>query len=182
MTYLTGTNVNQRGEIASKISAFGSGLLRCGLVLVIGWIGLMKFTGYEANAIQPLVAHNPLLGWMYHVCTVRQFSPGLGVVEVAIAILIAVRPWAPKLSALGSALAVPMFLTTLSFLFSTPGWEPTLGFPAVSGMPGQFLLKDVVLLGAALWSLGEALSASAMVGHADISKTSLKAQSGARAA
>jgi hypothetical protein len=26
-------------------------------------------------------------------------------------------------------------------------------------VPGQFLLKDVVLLGAALWSLGEALDA-----------------------
>jgi uncharacterized membrane protein YkgB len=51
-----------------------------------------------------------------------------------------------------------MFLTTLTFLFSTPGWEPSLGgFPALSAMPGQFLLKDIVLLGAALWSLGEAL-------------------------
>jgi len=39
-----------------------------------------------------------------------------------------------------------MFLTTLSFLFTTPGWEPTLGFPGISAMPGQFLLKDVVLL------------------------------------
>jgi hypothetical protein len=26
-------------------------------------------------------------------------------------------------------------------------------------VPGQFLLKDVVLLGAAVWSLGEALTA-----------------------
>src|SRR5260370_7214873 len=52
-----------------------------------------------------------------------------------------------------------MFLTTLSFLFSTPGWEPSLGgFPALSGAVGQFLLKDVVLLGAAIWSLGEALT------------------------
>jgi uncharacterized membrane protein YkgB len=51
-----------------------------------------------------------------------------------------------------------MFLTTLSFLVSTPGWEPSLGgFPALSVAPGQFLLKVVVLLGAALWSLGEAL-------------------------
>jgi uncharacterized membrane protein YkgB len=51
-----------------------------------------------------------------------------------------------------------MFLTTLSFLMSTPGWEPSLGgFPGLSVAPGQFLLKDVVLLGAALWSLGEAL-------------------------
>jgi uncharacterized membrane protein YkgB len=94
---------------------------------------------------------------MYHTWTVRQFSVGLGVVEVAIALLIAARRWSPKASAIGSALAVLMFLTTLSFLFSTPGWEPSLGFPALSALPGQFLLKDVVLLGAALWSLGEAL-------------------------
>jgi hypothetical protein len=33
------------------------------------------------------------------------------------------------------------------------------GFPALSVVPGQFLLKDVVLLGAAVWSLGEALDA-----------------------
>jgi two-component sensor histidine kinase len=37
--------------------------------------------------------------------------------------------------------------------------EPSLGgFPALSGAVGQFLLKDVVLLGAAKWSLGEALT------------------------
>jgi uncharacterized membrane protein YkgB len=46
----------------------------------------------------------------------------------------------------------------LSFLLSTPGWEPSLGgFPALAVVPGQLLLKDVVLLGAAMWSLGEAL-------------------------
>jgi hypothetical protein len=32
-----------------------------------------------------------------------------------------------------------------------------------SNLPGQFLLKDVVLLGAAGWSLGDALDASAPV-------------------
>ncbi len=96
---------------------------------------------------------------MYRVWTVRQFAAGLGVVEISIAILIALRPWSPKASAIGSAGAVLMFLTTLSFLFSTPGWEPSLGgFPALSGAVGQFLLKDVVLLGAAIWSLGEALT------------------------
>ena len=53
-----------------------------------------------------------------------------------------------------------MFLMTLSFLFSTPGWESSLGgFPSLSGGVGQFLLKDLVLLGAAIWSLGEALTA-----------------------
>jgi len=53
-----------------------------------------------------------------------------------------------------------MFLAILSFLFSTPGWEPTLGgFPALSLGVGEFLIKDVVLLGAAMWSLAEAWAA-----------------------
>jgi uncharacterized membrane protein YkgB len=53
-----------------------------------------------------------------------------------------------------------MFMTTLTFLFTTPGViEPSLGFPALSAVPGQFLIKDAVLLGAALWTAGEALQA-----------------------
>jgi uncharacterized membrane protein YkgB len=53
-----------------------------------------------------------------------------------------------------------MFLTTLTFLFTTPGWEQSLGgFPALSAIPGQFVLKDIVLLGAAVWPAGEALAA-----------------------
>ena len=77
-----------------------------------------------------------------------------------IGVLIALRPVWPMGSAVGSGLAAGMFLTTLSFLVTTPGWEPSLGgFPALSAMPGQSLLKDVVLLGVALWSAGEALEA-----------------------
>ena len=117
----------------------------------------MKFPAYEAHGIQPLVAHSPLLSWMYGLLTVEQFSQGLGTVEVMIAVLIGLRHWSAKASVLGSGLAVLMFLTTLSFVCSTPGWEPSLGgFPALSGAVGQFLVKDVVLLGASLWTLGEA--------------------------
>jgi uncharacterized membrane protein YkgB len=152
-----------RNKTALRISALGMRALRYGLALVIGWIGMMKFTGYEAKGIQPLVAHSPFMGWMYHLLTVQQFSDGLGLVEVGIAILIALRALSPTACAVGSAAAVLMFLTTISFLFSTPGWEPSLGgFPALSALPGQFLLKDVVLLGAALWSLGEALSGASV--------------------
>ena len=54
-----------------------------------------------------------------------------------------------------------MFLTTLSFLVTTPGvWEAGAGgFPALSGKPGQFLIKDLALLGISLWTFGEALKA-----------------------
>jgi uncharacterized membrane protein YkgB len=101
------------------------------------------------------------MGWVYGVMSVTAFSALLGVIEIAIALLIALRPLWPAASAVGSGLAVGMFLTTFSFLFTTPGWEPSLGgFPAVSAMPGQFVLKDIVLLGVALWTAGEALSAA----------------------
>ena len=58
----------------------------------------------------------------------------------------------------GGVLMEFTFLTTLTFLFSLPGWEKSLGgFPALSGS-GGFLLKDVVLLGAALFTLGDSLA------------------------
>jgi uncharacterized membrane protein YkgB len=140
MTFSAGRN-SRTGLISSSVTALGQRVIPYGLALVIGWIGFMKFTGYEASGIQPLVARSPFLSWMHTIWTVRQFSDGLGVVEVVIAILIALRLWSRTAFAAGSALAVLMFLTTLSFLFSTPGWEPSLGgFPALSAMPGQFLL------------------------------------------
>jgi reactive chlorine resistance protein C len=128
---------------------------------VVAWIGLMKFTAYEAEGIRPFVANSPLLSWVYGPLSVRGFSAVLGVVEVAIALLIAVRPLSPRVSALGSALAVGMFLTTLSFFVTTPGvWESSAGgFPALSAFPGQSLIKDLALLGISLWMFGEAWKA-----------------------
>src|SRR5262249_14466944 len=116
-----------------------------------------------AEGIRPFVANSPLMSWVYGLMSVRGFSAVLGVVEVAVAVLIAARPLSPRACALGSALAVGMLLTTLSFLITTPGgYEPSAGgFPAVSAIPGQFLIKDLALLGISLWSLGEAWQASA---------------------
>ena len=144
--------------ISDKLMTIGSYLVRYGLVLVIGWIGAMKFTGYEADAIQPLVANSPLMSWVYSIFSVQDFARLFGTFEIVIAMMIASRPFSSRVSAIGSALAALMFVGTLTFLFSTPGWEPSLGgFPALSVVPGQFLIKDVVLLGAAIWTLGEAL-------------------------
>ena len=145
---------------AAFSTQLGLHIVRYGLVVVIAWIGAMKFTAYEASGIEPMVRNSPLLGWTYALLSVRGFSNVLGVVEIAIAALIALRPLSPKLAAVGSAAAVAMFVTTLTFLFSTPGWEPSLGgFPSLAVVPGQFLLKDLVLLGGSMWSLGEALNA-----------------------
>jgi uncharacterized membrane protein YkgB len=147
--------------------------LRYGLVLVLVWIGAMKFTTVEAKAIEGFVANSPLSSWIYAVLGVEATAALIGGAELAIAGLIAVRPLSARLAVAGSALAAGMFLTTLSFMVSTPGvFEASLGgFPALSVLPGQFLLKDVVLLAAALWSLAEAWNARirehAAVGHSE---------------
>src|SRR6266702_2467941 len=87
-----------------------------------------------------------VLGWMYNFLSLQATSNFIGVVELSAALLIAIRPLSARLSAIGSVLAVLTFLTTLTFLFSLPGWEKSLGgFPALSGS-GGFLLKDIVLL------------------------------------
>jgi uncharacterized membrane protein YkgB len=53
-----------------------------------------------------------------------------------------------------------MFIITLSFILTTPGvWQEGYGFPALS-IIGSFLAKDLVLLGAAIWTAGEALQAA----------------------
>jgi len=164
---MTSTMERNRTTVATRAVTIGQSnavqvaaayLLRYGLVLVIAWIGFMKFTAYEAAGIQPLVAHSPLMSWVYAIFSERAFSALLGIVEVAVASMIALRSVSAKVSAIGSGLAAVMFLTTLTFILSTPGWEPSLGgFPALSVVPGQFIIKDIVLLAAALWSLGEAL-------------------------
>ena len=147
---------NRQAETVQRIGQF---LLRYGLVLILGWIGAMKFTAYEAEGIQALVATSPLMSWMYKVFSLQATSDIIGVAEITAAVLIAIRPLSAKLSAIGSVLAVFTFLSTLTFLFSLPGWEKSLGgFPALSGS-GGFLLKDVVLLGAAFWTLGDSLTA-----------------------
>ena len=146
---------------AATIEAVGRHSVRYGLVVVLLWIGAMKFTAYEAEGISGLVSNSPLMAWAYGILSVRQLAVVIGITELLIAGMIALRPISPRLSAVGSVLAVGMFLTTLSFLFSTPGViEPSLGFPALSVMPGQMLIKDLVLLGAAIWTTGEALRAS----------------------
>ena len=111
----------------------------------------------EAEGISGFVSNSPLMSWVYSVFSIRSFSALLGVTEIVIGLLIAARPLSARAALVGSAAAVGMFLTTLSFLLTTPGvWEASAGgFPALSVVPGQFLVKDFVLFGASLWMCGE---------------------------
>src|ERR1700758_1742290 len=124
-------------------------------------IGALKFANYETHQIQPLVAHSPFMGWLYNVFPVYMFSVLLGVFEVTAAALLAIKPVAPKLSIVGSLQAIMLFVFTIRFLFTTPGVGESAGggFPAIS-LTGEFLLKEVPLLGLSFWTLADAISAT----------------------
>jgi uncharacterized membrane protein YkgB len=158
-TYRKDSNIGRILQV-STIDTVASLLGRYGLVVVIGWIGALKFANFEANQIQPLVANSPFMGWLYDIFSVYTFSALLGVFEVAAAVLLAIKPLFPKLSIVGSVQAIVLFLATISFLFTTPGiGEPAGGgFPALS-LIGEFLLKDIPLLGLSFWTLADAIRA-----------------------
>src|ERR1700727_1968656 len=146
-----------RNMLAQNITRCGQLVSRYGLVVVLAWIGFGKYVKMESRV---LIEHSPLMSWIYDVFSVTTVARGLGTMEILAALLIALRPVWPRASAVGSALAIVLFLGTISFLFTTPGVVSTHagGLPVLSALPGQFLLKDLVLIGVALWSLGESLS------------------------
>ncbi|BBB08710.1 YkgB family protein [Sphingopyxis sp. EG6] len=131
-----------RGELA---------LLRWTLVIVFLWFGGMKFTAYEAEGIAPFISNSPIMSWL-NMFGVRGQSYFIGIIELATALALSIGAFRPFFSALGSAMSVSTYLITLTFFASTPGVaEQTAGgFPAISAAPGQFLLKDAVLLAASL--------------------------------
>jgi uncharacterized membrane protein YkgB len=143
-----------------KLETLGVSITRYGLVVVLLLIGFLKFTAAEAAGIQPLVAHSPLLSWLYVIMSVQGVSNLIGTVEIVVAVLLALRPVSAKASFVGSLGSIVTFLLTTSFLFSTPGAvQLSHGLP-VLGDAGQFLIKDLVLLGASVWTAAEALAAA----------------------
>ncbi|MBR1287188.1 DUF417 family protein [Bradyrhizobium sp. AUGA SZCCT0177] len=147
---------------AEHLLAYAEPVSRAGLyvslAVIYAWFGGMKFTEYEANGLVPLVENSPLVGWFYALLSVRGFSTFLGFVELSIGLLIALRLASPIFSAAGGVLSAGLFVTTLSFMISTPDVVvPELGFPAISVAPGQFLLKDVGLFAASFWVLVDSL-------------------------
>lgn len=183
------SRLTQLLQLFARMDRFGMVFLRAALVLVLLWIGGLKFVPYEADSIVPLVANHPAMRFFYNdpshykantnregelVLSHRQwqsangtyaFSRGLGVMILLIGLLIASYPIRPETSAVGSLLLILMSFTTLSFLVTTPeAWVPALGdqqhgFPYLSGV-GRLVIKDVIMLGAAIVTLADAAKES----------------------
>ena len=172
-------------ESAARLDRLGITATRVGLVLVLVWIGGLKAYRYEDEGIVPFVANSPAMSFFYRqpageyrehgnregelIPANREwhekngtypFAHGLGSMIVVLGAMIALNPWLPRISALGSFLVAGMSFTTLSFLITTPEcWVPSLGspehgFPLLSGA-GRLVVKDAIMLGAAIVTMAD---------------------------
>lgn len=182
-------------ELAARTDRFGIAVTRVGLIVVLVWIGGLKVARYEADGIVPFVANSPFMSFFYNdpagykqhknpegalVTANREwheanntypFALGLGAVIVLYGVLIALHPVLPQAATLGSFLVFVMSFVTLSFLITTPEcWVPNLGdtthgFPYLSGA-GRLVIKDAIMMGAALVTMADSARAVLRGGEA----------------
>ncbi|GAD28672.1 conserved hypothetical protein [Photobacterium leiognathi lrivu.4.1] len=118
-----------------------------GVVLLLLWIGIFKFTPTEAAEIKPLVLNHPLMGWLYSVLSVQGVSNLIGLSEIIIGIGLAYSFMSPKTGLLFGAISSVLSMVTLSFLITTPNtWKIVDGIPTTS----FFLVKDILFLSVSL--------------------------------
>jgi uncharacterized membrane protein YkgB len=143
---------------SARVIAAGRLVGLLGVVLVLLLIGGLKFTQVEIDGLKPIIGGTPWLAWMYTAFGEAGASYLLGVVEIATALFLILSPWSARAGVAGGALATLTFFVTTTIMFAVPIWEAAPGgFPWLNAM-GQFLIKDVALLGVALIVLGESLS------------------------
>ena len=149
------------GPRKSRTTAIAPLVARYGLVIVLAWFGAMKFTYYESHGISHWVANSPFLSWVYNIMSIEAFGRLNGSIELIVAALLAVKPWFPKASVVGGIFASLFFVNTLGFMVTTPGVGEASagGFPVLSA-DGEFLMKDIAILGLALWLLADAIDAT----------------------
>jgi reactive chlorine resistance protein C len=153
--------VGTRQTPMNGLAAAGSAVTRYGLVTTLVWVGVLKFTDYEVQNAEVLVTASPLTSRLRKKLGAQKLAWLVGVTQITLGSLIAAKPVAPRASAVGSFGAAGMMLSTLSFLVTTPeAWrEGPGGIPQLSVL-GEALLKDTVLLGAALLTAAESLHAA----------------------
>ncbi len=144
--------------LADKVVAAGRFVGLLGVVLVLLSIGGLKFTQVEIEGLKPIIEPTPWLAWMYPAFGEAGTSYLLGVVELATVLLLILSPWSARAGIIGGTLAAITFFVTTTIMFAAPIWETASGgFPWINPL-GQFLIKDLALLGVSLCVLGESLA------------------------
>lgn len=143
-------------QAGTPLERLGSRIAFIGVLAPLLLIGLAKFSPPEVEALRPVIGGTPWLSWLYPVFGLSGASYVLGIVELATVVALLGSPWWRLAGIIGGGLATLTFLVTSSIMLVAPIWDPSVGFP-VLGPFGQFLIKDVCLLGVAIIILGRSM-------------------------
>lgn len=133
----------------SSKAGYVLGVIATSVVLI--WIGALKFTPGEADGIRSYVSNSFILGWLYKILTIQQTSNLIGIFEITTGLLLAMSFWNSKVGMTGGYMALIIFVTTISFLFTTPDiWKISQGVLVTD----FFVLKDFAFLAIVLQIIG----------------------------
>ena len=110
------------------------------VVLVLLWIGGMKFTLLEAKGIEALVSSSPLMSWMYNVWDLQTTSNLIGVYDLIALTLVILAIFNQKLLIPAVLMSGAVFAVTQTFFLS---WPAALSSETLLSTGGHFLIKDL---------------------------------------
>ncbi|MEE8370825.1 MAG: DUF417 family protein, partial [Sphingomonadales bacterium] len=111
LLFYLGTERQRRfmGLASANFKAAANPLMLFGLILVLAWIGAMKFTAAEAAAIAPLLEGNPLFSWLEMFLSEQGSSNLIGVAEIITALLLLAGWFNRTLFSLGALMCIATF-------------------------------------------------------------------------
>jgi len=113
------------------------------VLIVLLWIGGMKFTLLEAQGIEALVKSSLLMSWMYNLFSLQMTSNIIGIYDIIAVILLLLAIPYPKFTYPAIIMSGMVFVVTQSFLFSFSG---ALSSETILTTTGHFLIKDLWFL------------------------------------
>jgi uncharacterized membrane protein YkgB len=113
------------------------------VLLVLLWIGGMKFTLLEAQGIEALVKSSPFMGWLYNFFSLQVTSNIIGVYDLIAVVALILAMYYPKMTTPAIVMSGMVFVVTQSFLISFSG---SLSSETLLTTTGHFLIKDLWFL------------------------------------
>ncbi len=113
------------------------------VLLVLLWIGGMKFTLLEAQGIESLVKSSPFMGWMYDFFSIQTTSNIIGIYDLIAVVALILAIYYPKFAMPAIVMSAMVFVVTQTFLISFSG---SLSNETLLSTTGHFLIKDLWFL------------------------------------
>jgi len=124
------------------------------VLLVLVWIGGMKFTLLEAKGIEDLVLSSPLMSWMYSIGDLQAVSNIIGAYDLIAVVLLIIAMFNVRLLIAAILMSGAVFVVTQTFLIT---WDAAVSSETILSTGGHFLIKDLWFIANLLlvWQLSQ---------------------------